>query len=201
MAETLLIGSGNRKKAEELAHLLEGLPWEVKGLRDFPSVPEPEETGATFEENALLKAEYYSRAFGVACLADDSGLVVDALDGAPGVYSARYAGADANDARNNEKLLDALEEVPWPDRTAHFACCAALVRPGQPPRVEWGRVYGHISVEAFGENGFGYDVVFVPEGHDITFGEMDTAEKHKISHRGEALGKMRAFLERLACTP
>ena len=88
-----------------------------------------------------------------------------------------------------------------PTLDARLTAAAELVRPGQPPHVEWGRVYGHISVEAFGENGFGYDVVFVPEGHDITFGEMDTAEKHKISHRGEALGKMRAFLERLACTP
>lgn len=198
MAETLLIGSGNLKKAKELAELLAGLPWEVKSLRDFPSVAEPEETGETFEENALLKAQYYSDAFGVACVADDSGIVVDALDGAPGVYSARYSGPEADDHKNNMKLLDELAEVPWHERTAHFACHAVLVRPGHPPHFVSGRVDGHISMAPFGNNGFGYDVVFVPMGFDVTFAEMTPEEKHKLSHRGEAMGKMRAYLEGLA---
>ena len=197
MGDVLLVGSGNKKKAEELSALLQGLPWEVRGLKDYPSIAEPEETGTTFEENAVLKARYYSEAFGVACLADDSGLVVDALNGAPGVYSARYAGPNATDADNNAKLLAALEEYLWHERTARFVCHAALWRPGHPAHLECGTVEGHISMEAFGEGGFGYDPLFVPLGYDCTFGEMTSQEKHGLSHRGQALAKIRAFLEHL----
>jgi XTP/dITP diphosphohydrolase len=197
LPEVLLIGSNNRKKAAELAELLRGLPWEVKSLADFPAVAEPEENAETFEENAAAKARYYSEAFGVACAADDSGLCVDALGGAPGVLSARYAGSDCNDARNVAKLLDALAEVPWHLRTARFVCCAAFVRPGAEPHLERGKVEGHISVEPFGSNGFGYDPVFVPEDHDCTFAEMDPRDKHAISHRGRAFAKLRAHLETL----
>lgn len=195
MCRPLLIGSGNKKKARELAEILEGLPWAVKTLADFASVPEPEEHGASFEENAVTKARYYSEQFGIACIADDSGLVVDALDGAPGVRSARYAGPECNDARNLAKLLTALEEFPWHERTARFVCCAAFVEPGQPPHVETGVIEGHISVEPFGDGGFGYDPVFVPENHDCTFAEMPNAAKHAISHRGRALQKIRAYLK------
>jgi len=198
VAEVMLIGSGNRDKARELAHLLEGLPWDVKGLADYPDVEEPEEDGATFEENALKKARFYGEHFGVACVADDSGLEVDALDGAPGVYSARYAGEGCTYADNNEKLLDALEEYVWHERTARFVCCAALLLPGKDPWVFRGTVEGHISMECFGDNGFGYDPIFVPDGHGCTFGEMAPAEKHKLSHRGQAFAQVRACLERLA---
>lgn len=198
MPEVLLIGSKNRKKARELAELLRGLPWDVKCLADFPAVDEPEENAATFEENAVIKAEYYSNAFGVACAADDSGLCVDALDGAPGVFSARYAGPACDDARNVAKLLDALADTPWHLRTARFVCCAALVRPGAGPHIERGEVEGHIAAEPFGEHGFGYDPVFVPENHDCTFAEMDPRDKHVISHRGRAFAKLRACLETLA---
>ena len=198
MAEVLLIGSGNRDKARELAHLLEGLPWDVKDLADFPAVPEPEEDGATFEENATKKARFYSEHFGVACVADDSGLEVDALDGAPGIYSARYAGEGCTYADNNEKLLDALEEYLWHERTARFVCCAAFARPGGDPHVVRGTVEGHIAMEGFGENGFGYDPLFVPEGEARTFGEMTPKEKHKLSHRGRAFAQIRAYLEGLA---
>lgn len=198
MTETLLIGSGNLKKARELAELLAGLPWEVKSLRDFPAVEEPEETGKTFEENAALKARYYAAHFGVPCIADDSGLVVDALGGAPGVYSARYAGPRATDEDNNAKLLDALEDFLWHERTAHFFCAAAFCRPGSDAvHIETGRVNGHISMEPFGSGGFGYDPLFVPEGFDQTFGEMGSDEKHALSHRGEAFRKMRVYLESL----
>ena len=195
MAETLLIGSGNPKKAREIATLLEGLPWSVKSLREMPPVEEPEETGKTFAQNAVLKARFYADHYGVACLADDSGLMVDALDGAPGVYSARYAGPECDDEANVEKLLDALVEYPWHERTARFVCVAAFVRPGGEPHIERGVIKGHIAADVFGDNGFGYDPVFVPENHEITFAEMEPEDKHAISHRGRALQKIRAYLE------
>ena len=195
MAETLLIGSGNEHKAEELAALLIGLPWDVKGLGSFDPVDEPEETGDTFEANAILKARFYGEHFGVACLADDSGLCVDALDGAPGVYSARYAGPDCTYEDNNEKLLDALETHAWPERTARFVCCAVFLEPGGEPQVFTGTVEGHIAVDTSGEHGFGYDPLFVPKGHDRTFAEMTPEEKRALSHRGHALAQLRAWLE------
>ena len=193
--QPLLIGSGNRDKAAELAHILEGLPWTIHSLRDYPEVEEPIEDGATFEENALKKARYYGQQFGVACVADDSGLVVDALDGAPGVYSARYAGEGCTYADNNAKLLNALRDTPESERTARFVCCAALVLPDGRSHIELGTVEGRIAAEYRGANGFGYDPVFIPQGHDVTFGEMDPADKHAISHRGRAFRNLRAYLE------
>lgn len=197
MAKVLLIGSGNKDKARELTKLLEGLPWEVKCLKDFPEVEEPEETEETFEGNALLKAKYYSEQFDVACVADDSGLAVDALDGAPGVYSARYAGENCTYSDNNNKLLDAIEEVPWPERTARFLCCAAFYPLEGETHTVLGTVEGHIAVDICGEQGFGYDPVFVPEGHDRTFAEMTSDEKHAISHRGRAFSALKTYLESL----
>lgn len=196
--KTLLIGSGNKDKARELAHLLEGLPWRVTSLRDYPDIEEPEEDGHTFEENALKKARYYGQAFQVDCVADDSGLVVDALDGAPGVYSARYAGEGCTYGDNNVKLLDALAGVPEEERTARFVCCAALVFSDGRTHVERGTVEGRIASEPLGERGFGYDPVFIPEGYSETFGQVDPQVKHAVSHRGEAFRKIRAYLETLA---
>jgi len=197
MDNILLLGSANRNKARELAELLKGLPWDVRGLNDFPEVEAPEEHGTTFEENAILKARFYTSQFGVACVADDSGLEVDALDGAPGIYSARYAGPGCSDDDNNYKLLEALDGIPWHERTARFRCCAALVRPGMDDaHVEFGTVEGHITIAGAGENGFGYDPLFVPAGQDRTFGEMTLSQKHAISHRGRAFAGMRAFLEK-----
>lgn len=202
MADVLLIGSGNVDKARELAVLMEGLPWEVRSLKDYPATEAPEETGDTFEANALLKARYYSDVFGVACVADDSGLEVDALDGAPGVYSARYAGDHCSYDDNNNKLLDALDGVPWHERTARFRCCAALVLPGgTETHVEFGAVEGRIAIAAAGSNGFGYDPLFVPDGGDRTFGEIPPQAKHAISHRGRAFARMRAYLEARVETP
>ena len=202
MPDVLLIGSGNPDKARELVELMAGLPWEVRSLKDYPAVEEPEETGDTFEENAILKARFYCAHFGVACVADDSGLEVDALDGAPGVHSARYAGPTCSYDDNNEKLREALDGVPWHERTARFRCCAALVIPGGPePHVEHGAVEGHIAAMLEGEQGFGYDPLFVPRGEEFTFGEMTSEEKHKISHRGRAFKQMRAFLEQRHGTP
>ena len=196
MAETLLIGSGNRDKAAELADLLNGLPWEVKCLKDFPDVEEPAEDGDSFEANALTKATYYREKFGVACVADDSGLAVDALDGAPGVYSARYAGECCSYEDNNRKLLQELSGLPWHERSAHFCCCATfLPQTGETPFVTLGRVDGHISVQPSGKMGFGYDPLFVPDGEDRSFAEMSPEEKHAISHRGRAFATLRRFLE------
>lgn len=197
MPEPLLIGSANRGKARELAELLEGLPWEVRHLGDYDPVEEPEETEATFEANALLKARFYSNRLNVACVADDSGLLVDALDGAPGVYSARYAGPECDPVKNNAKLLQALEAFPWHERTARFVCCAVFLQPGADPFIATGTVEGHIAMDCFGDKGFGYDPVFVPSGFDRTFAEMDPAEKHTLSHRGKAFAQIRAHLESL----
>lgn len=198
MAErVLLIGSGNRDKAAELASLLDGLPWVVRSLRDYEPVEEPEEDGATFAENALKKARYYGQRFGVACVADDSGLAVDALDGAPGVYSARYAGEDCTYADNNAKLLRALDGLPPAKRTARFVCCAALLFEDETVRLETGTVEGRIADACRGDSGFGYDPLFIPEGHSQTFAEMAPADKHAISHRGRAFRLVRTYLETL----
>lgn len=197
MHEPLLIGSGNRGKAAELAELLQGLPWDVKSLADFPKAPEPVEDGDTFEANAVKKASCFSACFNVCCVADDSGLMVDALGGAPGIHSARYAGAACNDADNRAKLLAALDGVPEKKRTARFVCCAAFVKPGQPPHIETGAVEGRIAFECRGQLGFGYDPLFIPEGFEETFGEIEPARKHLISHRGRALRKLRDYLESL----
>ncbi len=198
MTNKLLIGSANQDKARELTSLLAGLDCEVCSLADLTDVDAPEENGSTFADNALLKATFYSKHFGLPCVADDSGLCVDALNGAPGVYSARYAGEGCSYADNNEKLLDALAPYLWHERTARFVCCAAFVAPAEDAEatvhVEEGTVEGYIAMEAYGKNGFGYDPVFVPKGSDVTFAEMTAAEKHTISHRGRAFDKMAAFL-------
>lgn len=195
MSKVLVIGSGNEDKSRELAVLLESLDWEVRSLKAYPAMAEPEEDGATFEDNALLKARYYCEQLGEACVADDSGLEVDALDGAPGVFSARYAGEGCTYADNNAKLLQALDGKPWHERTARFVCCAAFMTPEGESHVIRGTVEGHIAVDLYGEAGFGYDPLFVPEGEKRTFAEMSSEEKHALSHRGRAFRLLRAYLE------
>ncbi len=174
--------------------MLDSVAWDVKTLRDFPTVPEPEEIETTFEGNALLKARYYGTQFGVACLADDSGIEVDALDGTPGVYSARYAGENCSYDDNNRKLLAALKSVPPGKRRARFVCCAAFVDRDGIEHVEIGTVEGVIAPEPRGSNGFGYDPVFIPSGFEQTFGELNPLVKASVSHRGEAFGKLSAWL-------
>ena len=195
MPEPLLIGSGNRGKAAELAELLRGLPWDVKSLGDFPEAPDCVEDGDTFEANATKKAAYYSACFNVACVADDSGLVVDVLGGAPGMMSARYAGEGATDAARCAKLLGALRTIPANERTARFVCCAAFVKPGAVAHIEMGVVEGTIGFECRGSGGFGYDPLFIPNGFTLSFGELDPVRKHAVSHRGQALRKLCAYLE------
>ncbi len=195
MSRELVVASGNRDKAAEVAKLLADTSWRIRTLADYPPVEEPEEDGETFEENALLKARYYVAAVGAPCVADDSGLEVDALNGAPGVYSARYAGESCSYADNNAKLLRELaahgEEK---SRRARFLCCAVYVDPEGTELVAVGSVEGHIAAEPRGANGFGYDPVFIPEGFDATFGELAPETKHAISHRGRALQQLRDLL-------
>lgn len=195
MARVLLIGSGNKDKQKELQGLLHGSSWDVKGLQDFEAIDEPEETEDTFEGNALLKARYYGQRFGVACVADDSGIEIDALDGAPGVYSARYAGEDCTYDDNNRKLLDALTDVPNDRRGARFVSCAAFVDTDGTEHVETGTVDGTIAAACAGEHGFGYDPLFIPEGYENTFGELGSDVKAKVSHRGRAFRAMSAYLD------
>ena len=183
MFQKLVLASHNQGKIDELSQMLK--PYGVKILSACDlELPDVEETGKTFAENAALKAETLSKYTGLPCLADDSGLCVDALDGRPGVYSARYA--PDNDARIN-KLLQELQASGKKDRSAHFSCVLALKIPQQKTKFFEGRVDGQIIEERRGNQGFGFDPVFVPEGYDCTFAEMTKEEKAKISHRGRAL--------------
>lgn len=197
MPETLLLGTGNPHKVAELVEILRGLPWDVKSLADFPKVPEPAEDGDTFEANAIKKAVYYSRQFDVCCVADDSGLSVDALNGKPGVLSARYAGDQCNYADNNAKLLQELAHISDGHRSARFVCCAAFAHRSGRTHTETGVVEGRILTEQRGTQGFGYDPLFIPRGHDLTFAEMDSDQKNAISHRARAFRRLRIYLETL----
>lgn len=197
MSRSLLIGTGNRDKVAELRTILAGMPWTLKSLADFPAVDEPNEDESTFEGNALLKARYYAERFQIACVADDSGLEVDALDGAPGLCSARYAGEDCTYADNNRKLLAALAGVAEGERGARFVCCAAFLDGDGEGHVVRGVTEGRIAEAARGGHGFGYDPVFVPDGYSETFGELDAPVKHGMSHRGRAFRRLRSHLESL----
>lgn len=193
----MVLATRNKKKLQELSRVLAqgGTPVELQGLDAFPEAPEVEETGATFEENAVLKASQVARSTGHYALADDSGLEVDALGGAPGVLSARYSGAQANDKKNLEKLLLEMERVPEGKRTARFRAVIALAAPdGSIIRTFSGAVEGKIGFSPAGESGFGYDPVFYPLGHDRTFAQMTPEEKDSMSHRGRALEKLKEFL-------
>ncbi|GAB4390537.1 MAG: XTP/dITP diphosphatase [Thermodesulfovibrionales bacterium] len=194
----LVAATRNRKKLEEMRRILEGAGVRLMGLDDFPSCPEVEETGATFEENAVAKARAVMAFTGKAAVADDSGLEVDALGGAPGVFSARYAGEGASDRENFEKLLREMAGVPEGRRTARFVCVIALALPGGPVETFRGAVEGTIGRGPEGRTGFGYDPVFYPLGHRRTFAQMEPAEKDSMSHRGRALEGLRRRLAGLA---
>ncbi|MCP3138452.1 XTP/dITP diphosphatase [Pyxidicoccus xibeiensis] len=187
----LLFATSNKGKLRELRELV-GDAVEVVSLADLPPVPEPEEDAATFEGNAVKKAREYARATGLPALADDSGLCVDALDGRPGVHSARYAPGD--DRARYEKLLAELAGVPDARRTAAFQCALALVLPGGETKVEVGRCEGRIGHAPRGTHGFGYDPVFVFPDKGRTMAELTPEEKAAVSHRGAAFRKMRPHL-------
>ena len=187
--QPLYFASGNQNKVEEVKQLLENV--EIKSLADLGPLVEIPETGSTLEENSRIKAEYVVNTFGVAAFADDTGLEVDALDGAPGVYSARYAGPHATSADNIRLLLSNMEGVE--ERSAQFRTIITLMFNEQMHQFE-GIVKGSITKNLSGESGFGYDPVFVPEGCDVTFAEMTASEKNRISHRGIAMRKFVDFL-------
>lgn len=190
----LVAATRNRGKLEEIADFLRDLPLEVVSLLDFSGIPDIEETGATFEENALLKAQMVAAYTGNLTLADDSGLEVDCLRGAPGVYSARFAGEPASDERNNQKLLKLMEDVPPPERGARFVCVMALVLPDGNRYLARGRCEGMIAREPAGYKGFGYDPLFYLPQLGKTMAELDLAVKNRISHRARALTEAREIL-------
>ncbi len=197
MAEALLIATHNAHKTSEMREILGDLFSEIEDLSSLPDLTPPEETGSTFAENAVIKALAASMIRPTRfILADDSGLEVDALGGAPGVYSARYAGPSASDADNRAKLLQELGGVPAAARTARFRCSLTLARSGTVLAQFDGTVEGLIASAATGEGGFGYDPIFCPEGYTESFGQLPSSVKNALSHRGRALEKFREWVER-----
>lgn len=188
--KTLIIATRNAGKAEEFKDLFQLRGYNIKTLLDFPELEDVEETGVTFEENALLKAETIAKELNELVIADDSGLRVKALDGMPGVYSARYAGEDKNDASNNAKLLAELGEFDTKDRSASFHCTLAVAHPNRDCLIVHGQVDGVIASYPSGTNGFGYDPLFYIEELNKTMAELSKDEKNKISHRAHALKKL-----------
>ncbi|WP_273478469.1 XTP/dITP diphosphatase [Ignavigranum ruoffiae] len=186
----ILIASHNAGKVEEFKALLGNSGYEIESLLDYPDIEEVAETGTTFEENARLKAETIAQRLHQVVIADDSGLMVDALAGAPGVYSARYSGEPKDDDRNNQKLLRELAEIEPGQRTARFVSCIVAAYPGYESLVVEGQVEGTILNQPQGESGFGYDPLFYYPEQDSTFAQMALAEKNKISHRAKAFEKL-----------
>lgn len=194
----LVIASGNLGKLAEIQQLLHGLAIETRPQSAW-SLETPEETGQTFVENALIKARFAAMATGWPALADDSGLVVDALQGAPGVYTARYGGLHLSAEARYLKLLTALQNVPWQERTAHYHCTMVYLRyPEDPdPAIFQGRWSGQIALTPKGHGGFGYDPIFFVPTHDCTAAELPDDEKNRISHRGQAFAEFSKFAVRL----
>ena len=193
----LLVATTNPGKFAEVESYLKQLPLEILSLKSLERYPEVNEDGATFEENALKKARALAEFSGLLTLADDSGLEVDALNGAPGIYSARYSGAEGNDEKNNEKLLDELRQVPEEKRAARFVCALALCDPRGGDLKSWTvrqSCAGRIGFELKGANGFGYDPLFFYPPFGKTFGEIDRATKATVSHRGKALKNLAELL-------
>jgi len=192
---TAVIATGNQHKLEEISVMLSDFDIEVRSMKDMElDGLEIEESGSTFEENAIIKAETVARKTGMLALADDSGLEVDALAGAPGVYSARYAGEKATDAANNAKLLADLENVPLENRQGRFVCALAAVFPDGRQIVVRGTVEGYIDFEEKGSHGFGYDPLFLIPSYQQTFGELGPVIKNSMSHRGRAIEAMKEKL-------
>lgn len=191
--DKILFASHNAGKISEIKNMLAPLGITVVSSADV-SFPDVEETGKTFAENSLLKSQTIAKTFGIPCIADDSGLCVDALDGAPGVYSARYA-PNRDFDKGIDKLLAEMDKSANKSRAAHFSCVVSLAYPDGRYELFEGRVDGKISFEKMnGSGGFGYDPVFIPDGYDCSFAQMDKNEKNKISHRGRAMQKFKEYL-------
>ena len=192
---SLLLGTRNLGKVREIETILGDVPWTLRSLQEFPSVGVAAETAPTYAENAIAKAQFYARETSLCALADDSGLEVAALDGAPGVYSARYAGEAASDADRRRLLLSQLAQLPKENREARFVCVVAITTPdGAVLSTSEGVCKGRMIFTERGTNGFGYDPIFVPDGFDQTFAELSDSIKNQISHRARALLKTKHFL-------
>ncbi|MEN2765701.1 XTP/dITP diphosphatase [Ornithinibacillus xuwenensis] len=192
----ILIATKNAGKAKEFKVLFERYGIHAKSLLDLAEeVPDIEETGVTFEENAALKSEGIEKLLHISVMADDSGLEIDALDGRPGIYSARYAGEPKDDKKNIQKVLQELADVPKEKRTARFVCVLSVTIPGQPTLFKKGYCEGAIAFEAKGENGFGYDPIFIPNGYSTTMAELMPEEKNKISHRRNAMIQLEDWIK------
>lgn len=183
--DTILIATNNLGKAREYANIFAELGLKIKTLADYTALPKINENGTTFTQNARIKAQTIATALNIPVLADDSGLIVDALNGEPGIYSARYAG-DHDDVANNKKLLDNLKMVPEEQRTAHFHCSIVVIHPKKDELVATGDAYGVILKEKRGIDGFGYDPLFYYPELGKTFAELTATQKNKVSHRGIA---------------
>ncbi len=203
MSHKLVLATRNSGKIIEFRRILEEIApgaVELMSVDQFPNLVDVEETGSTFEENSLLKARYTSMATGLPAIADDSGLCIDALGGAPGIFSARWAGKHGDDQANLEKVLEQLKDVPEEKRGAHFLCVASLVLPDGREHVSEGRFDGSILRSAVGTNGFGYDPIFQPNGLAISSAQMSAEEKDLVSHRGKSLRLIAPHVIRLLAT-
>lgn len=194
MKKQIVLATHNKGKIAEIQALMQDFNMEVLSMRDIPDIPEVEENGDTFLDNALKKAREIAEATGIMALADDSGLAVDALHGAPGVYSARYSGEDANDEKNNIKLLKEMKDIPDSRRTARFQCVMVLYHPGGEWISTEGVCEGMIAREPSGSHGFGYDPVFFLPEQGCSMARLEQEKKNAISHRGDALRKLRKML-------
>lgn len=195
MDTIIVLATRNKGKVKEINEMLKNFPVEIKGLNEFGPIPEVEEDGETFDDNAYKKASFTAKVLGLPAIADDSGLVVNALDGAPGVISARYAGENATDADNIKKLLDAMKGKT--DRKAAFQCVISIAVPSGPALTYEAKCEGEITTEPKGTGGFGYDPVFYYPPYGKTFAESSMEEKNKASHRGKALTQVAAEFDQV----
>ena len=193
----IVLATRNQHKIEEIAAILTPNRYQIMTLKNFMDFPEVVEDQDTFAANATKKAQEVARFANMIALADDSGLVVKALEGAPGVYSARFAGEEADDRANNEKLLHLMKAVPLSERGAYFACVIAVATPEGQVWTTEGRCYGSVGFSPRGIHGFGYDSLFIPVGRTESFAEIAAEEKNKISHRAEALAQIPAILNNI----
>ncbi|MDM8148833.1 XTP/dITP diphosphatase [Priestia megaterium] len=191
----IIIATKNAGKVKDFETLFSPKGFKVKSLLDFTEIEDVEETGVTFAENATLKAEAISSALNKPVIADDSGLAIDALNGEPGVYSARYAGENKDDNANIEKVLQKLNDVPFEKRTARFHCALAIAVPGKRTEIVEGTCEGHILEEKRGENGFGYDPIFFVEKWRCSMAELTKEQKNQISHRANALKRLAPLID------
>lgn len=203
MSHKLVLATRNQGKIVEFRRILEELApgaIELIGVDQFPDLVDVDETGTTFEENSLLKARYTTQMTGLPAIADDSGLCIDALNGAPGIYSARWAGEHGNDLANVEKVLDQMKDIDDKNRSAHFMCVASLVLPDGREQVAEGRFDGHVLHKPVGDNGFGYDPIFQPLGMEISSAQMSAEDKDLVSHRGKSLRALAPHVIHLLAT-